>query len=347
MLMENSHESIAPVWRREKKLTPESRMTWMAGIRRWSHLARLAAAGITLFCAGHAAAQSRERYAVTPDSVRLWYRVVGDGKETVLAPVGVYHGTRLDALAKGRRLVLFDPRGRGRSDSVPPAKVSLDYQIRDLETIRKAVGAEKVALIGWSGLGMELFVYASRHPDRVTRLVQLAPVPPRRDPYMQAMMANRQIRTDSTRMAALQARKARGDFEGDEASWCRELSAVTRLASFGDTSAAAQVPDVCGLRNEWPSRLGPYFDALLGSFGAFDRRADLSRVKIPRLVIHGERDNIPLEDNKEWLAGQPQARLLVIRGAGHWPHYERSNETLAAIDTFLRGNWPAGSVQVP
>ena len=35
-----------------------------------------------------------------------------------------------------------------------------------------------------------------------------------------------------------------------------------------------------------------------------------------------------------------QARLLVIENAGHWPHYEQPQETLAAIRTFLRGGWP-------
>lgn len=296
--------------------------------------------------ANRLAAQSREGYAVTPDSVRLWYRVVGQGKETVMAPVALYHGTQLDPLAKGRRLVLYDPRGRGRSDSVPPMKVSLDHQIRDLETIREAVGAERVALIGWSGLGMELFVYTLRHPERVTRLVQLAPVPPRRDPYMQSMMASRQDRIDSSAWSSLQVRKTGGEFEADEARWCRELARVTRPASFGDAGFSAQVPDACGLRNEWPSRLSPYFEALLGSFGAFDWRPDLSRVKIPRLVIHGAQDNISLEGNKEWVAGRPEARLLVIEGAGHWPHYERSEQTLRAIDAFLRGQWPEGSVRV-
>jgi pimeloyl-ACP methyl ester carboxylesterase len=255
----------------------------------------------------------------------------------------VYHGTHLDALAKGLRLVLYDPRGRGRSDSVPASKISLDHQIGDLETIRQAVRADRVGLIGWSGLGMELFVYTLRHPDRVTRLVQLAPVPPRRDPYMRIMMADRRSRTDSARWTALQERKGGGDF-ADEASWCGELSRVTTPASFGDTSAAAQVPDVCEFRNEWPSRLGPYFDALLGSLGNYDWRPELSRVGIPRLVIHGERDNIPLEGSKEWVAGQPQARLLLIRGAGHWPHYERPDETLRSIQTFFRGAWPERSV---
>jgi pimeloyl-ACP methyl ester carboxylesterase len=291
-------------------------------------------------------AQEHEGYAITPDSVRLWFRVVGEGTETVVAPVAVYHGIQLDQLAKGRRLVLYDPRARGRSDSVPPNKVSLDHQIRDLETIRRTVDAPRVALIGWSGLGMELFVYALRHPERVTRLVQLAPVPPRRDPYMQAMMADRRSRTDSGAWTVLQARKDRGEFEADEARWCRELSRVTMPSSFGETRSVAQVPEVCLFPNEWPSRLSPYFDALLGSFGAFDWRDSLSRMKIQRLVIHGERDNIPLQGNKEWVAGQREARLLVIRGAGHWPHYERPEETLGAIESFLEGHWPEGSVRI-
>jgi proline iminopeptidase len=278
--------------------------------------------------------------------VRLWYRIVGQGSETVLIPVGLFHGTRLDGLAKGRRLVLYDPRGRGRSDSVSPDKVSLENQIRDIETIRKVVGAERTAVIGWSGLGMEMFVYALRHPNRVTRLIQLAPVPPRADPYMQGMMADRRSRTDTATLNALHARRDRGEFDGDEAAWCRELKRVTTAASFGDVIYAREAPDVCQFRNEWPSRLSPYFEALLGSFGAFDWRPELSRVKIPRLIIHGERDNISLAGNKEWAAGQPHARLLVIRGAGHWPHYERPEQTLAAIETFLRGGWPDGSVQV-
>jgi proline iminopeptidase len=299
-----------------------------------------------VYPATRAMSQESEGYAVTPDSVRLWYRIVGQGRETVVAPVAVYHGTQLDGLAAGRRLVLFDPRGRGRSDSVPASKVSLDHQVSDLETIRQTVGADRVGLIGWSGVGMELFVYTLRHPDRVTRLVQLAPVPPRRDPYMQEMMVSRRSRTDSSAWNRLQARRTGGEFEADEEHWCRELAQVTQPASFGDVRFTRQVPDVCGLRNEWPSRLGPYFEALLASFGAFDWRPELSKVTVPRLVIHGERDNISLAGNKEWVAGQPNARLLMISGAGHWPQYERSDQTLAAIDRFLSGRWPKGSVRI-
>jgi pimeloyl-ACP methyl ester carboxylesterase len=66
----------------------------------------------------------------------------------------------------------------------------------------------------------------------------------------------------------------------------------------------------------------------------------LPKVVIPRLVIHGERDNIPLDASREWVAGQPNARLLVVPGSGHWPHYEQPELVIEAIEKFIAGVKP-------
>ncbi|HJU74167.1 MAG TPA: alpha/beta hydrolase [Gemmatimonadaceae bacterium] len=285
-----------------------------------------------------------EGYAVTPDSVRLWYRVVGSGPDVVIVPNALFHRERLDTLASAtRRIVLYDPRGRGRSDSIPPASASLEHNVADVEVIRQAVNADSVSLIGWSGMGMELFVYALRHPTRVRRLVQLAPVAPRWVPYSDSLGRSRAARTDSAAWAQLQARERAGEFANDQAGLCRARNLVTNPASFGDTSVARLAPDVCDSPNEWPNRIGAYFGALLGSMGQFDWRRDLPRVTIPRLVIHGERDNTPLAGNCEWVTGQPNARMFIVREAGHWPHYERPAATIPAIRAFLDGAWPEGT----
>ncbi|MGH7615462.1 MAG: alpha/beta fold hydrolase [Gemmatimonadales bacterium] len=284
---------------------------------------------------------------MTPDSVRLYYRVAGDGPETVIAPFALFHESALDSLAVGRRIVTYDPRGRGRSDSVPAEKVSLGHLLLDLEAVRLAVGAERVALIGWSGGGMEMFVYALRNPDRVARLVQLAPVAPRFVPYGALMMEDRAKRTDSAALATLQRRIEAGEFRTDPAAHCRAAAAVSAPALFADPARPPAKPDVCRFPNEYRSRLSVYFDALFRSIDAFDWRDSLPAVTIPRLVIHGARDNTPLIGNEEWVAGQPNARLLVIDGAGHWPQYEQRAATLAAIATFLRGDWPAEAKVVP
>ena len=76
--------------------------------------------GLALFAAtapAPAAVPVSEGYATTPDGVRLYYRVAGTGEDVVLAPFALYHGTSLDRLAKGRRIVTYDPRGSERSTS--------------------------------------------------------------------------------------------------------------------------------------------------------------------------------------------------------------------------------------
>ena len=307
---------------------------------------RVGALGATLVCllADSAAAQrERQGYVTTPDSVRLWYRVVGTGAETVIIPAALYHRTSFDKLARGRRLVLYDPRRRGLSDTVPASKVSIETDLADLETIRKAVAADSFALIAWSALGMEYYIYALRYPGRVTKLIQLATLAPRRVPYWDLMKTRQQARIDKAAEARLNVRIAAGEFKNREAALCRALADLSNPATFGDPTMSHLAPDVCDSPNEWPARYGVMVQAILASFGDFDWRSSLAGVTIPRLVIHGDRDNFPVDGAREWVAGQPNARLLILTGVGHWPQYERPAQTIGAIDQFLRGHWPAGS----
>lgn len=284
-----------------------------------------------------------EAEAVTADGVRLRYRVAGRGKQVVIAPFALYFGDSLDRLAVGRRIVTYDPRGRGASQAVAPERVSLDLLLTDLDTIRRAVGAERVALIGWSGAGMETFVYALRNPGRVSRLIQLAPVGPRFSPYGEQMMQDRERRTDGEARRLLRERRRMGAFADDGAAECRAENAVTLPPLLHDPADAASIPDVCRHANEHPKALSAYFGALFPTISGYDWVPDLPRAPVRRLVIHAARDNIPLAASEEWVRGQPNARLLVIHRSGHFPFHERRKATLGAIETFLRGGWPDGA----
>ena len=289
---------------------------------------------------------AREMMVSTEDGTRLFCRTLGTGEHTVIIPMATYHGDRFDPLAENFRVVLYDPRGRGRSDAVPPSQVSRDGLLLDLDTIRRAVGAEETALIGWSSLGMELFVYALRQPGRITRLVQLAPIPPRRDPYVDQMIKDRDERSDGAALQKLEERRVAGEFDDAPAELCREVNRLVWPAMFADPSTMADVPDVCFYPNEWPVSLGPYLEVLLDSYGNYDWRPHLKSVEIPRLVIHGAKDNVPYGASREWVAGQADARLLVFDDVGHFPHFEDQGSVLAAITEFLEGEWPGGAEAV-
>src|SRR5215211_2050289 len=96
--------------------------------------------------------EPREGYIVTPDKVRIFYKIVGTGPETLVAvhggPGNSLKSIRADMepLAKGRRVIYYDQRGNGRSDLIKDGKkLGYEYHVADLEVIRKHFKLEKVA----------------------------------------------------------------------------------------------------------------------------------------------------------------------------------------------------------
>ena len=58
------------------------------------------------------------------------------------------------------------------------------------------------------------------------------------------------------------------------------------------------------------------------SLGAYDWRRAMAQVQAPTLVIHGDKDFIPVETAREWATTMSNARLFVMRGYGHFPYME-------------------------
>ncbi len=285
-----------------------------------------------------------EGYVAAEDGVRLWYRSIDDGPDVVVIPVGFYLADALAPLADGRRLVFYDPRNRGRSEAADLSTVSLDRQVRDLEAVRAGLGIERMALIGWSGLGMEVVAYAIRHPERVTRIVQMAAVPPAEE--IMAAEGDADAEWEAA-IDSLVARWDAGEFGDAQDAFCRAYNALALPPDFVDTTLVAQVPDTCVHENEWPANLWPYFGALLGSFAGYDWRPRLESLGIPRLVIHGREDRIPFAGAVAWVAGYPDASLIELSPAGHFPFLEQRALVMRAIDEFLDGAWPAEAKPVP
>jgi pimeloyl-ACP methyl ester carboxylesterase len=300
----------------------------------------------SLVGAGAAAASDRKEGRIaTDDGVQLHYTESGKGAPVVV-PFGFYlEPYLLEHLARRHRVIFYDPRNRGRSQAAPLSSVSLDRQLRDLENLRAALELERFALIGWSGMGMETVAYALRHPERVSRLIQIAPVPPAASIMREAGDA-RAGRVDQAAQAALDARQKAGEFESDPGRYCRLDQEISMPANFVDASLAREVVDVCVHDNEHPARLWPYFGALLPSFGDYDHREALHELTVPRLVIHGREDGIPLAGARAWAAGYGQARILVVSPAGHFPFIEQRAIVLAAIDEFLDGRWPEAAQRI-
>ncbi|HEY7633939.1 MAG TPA: alpha/beta hydrolase [Gemmatimonadales bacterium] len=296
---------------------------------------------------------AKPEYATADDGVRLYYHEVGSGPQVVLVPAGLFLERDFASLARGRRMVFYDMRNRGRSDRVTDsARISLQHDLHDLEAVRRQVQAERVALIGWSYLGMLVMRYAAEHPERIERVVQIGPIPRQYGTeYPASLRANDSIPVpDSASRAMLTRLHESGLPRKDPQAYCEREYQILRVRLVGNPQVASRVPDLCALPNEWPTALDRHFRLLFRSVQREDDAGwgSYAQLTFPVLTIHGTQDrNAPYGGGREWAARLPDGRLLTVRGGGHMVWLDAPRVVLPAIDAFLRGTWPRDAVRVP
>jgi pimeloyl-ACP methyl ester carboxylesterase len=154
-------------------------------------------------------------------------------------------------------------------------------------------------------------------------------------------MATMRARTKSKDWDDLHTKRKAGGFAGDLAADCRAEKRIALPAFLGNPALAERIDlSDCDLTNEQSAAQDRWWDALFGSLGTWDLRPELTRLRVPRLVVAGGRDFIPMEGSREWVVGMPEARLLVLPDAGHFPQIEAPEGLFRALNTFLAGRWP-------
>jgi pimeloyl-ACP methyl ester carboxylesterase len=298
--------------------------------------------------------QVEEGLFTTSDGVHLFYQVVGDGPETVVIPGRLFLVHTLQRLAPGRRLIFYDTRSRGKSDSPQDAKRETIFDdVRDMEAVRVRFGAKQITPIGYSYMGLLVMLYARDHPEHVKRIVQLDPVPIKWDTKYPATLSEDYAGAlDPAGVKKLDDLQKQGFDRSHPKEYCELDWNVNRFALVGDPAHVDRlgVPPtgLCDLKNEWPVNLNPHFEASFASIQAVNlSKSDLAEISVPVLTIHGTKDrNAPYGAGREWAMTLPNARLLTIQSGAHESFDEFPEIVLPAIDEFLKGTWPANAEKV-
>lgn len=287
----------------------------------------------------------------TADGVRLYYEKAGRGP-VLIAPGRLFLFDALLPLADRYTVISYDMRARGRSDAVTDSsQQTIDDDVRDLERVREFFQVDRFTPIGWSYLGLMVVRYATQYPNRVGRLVQIGPVPPRFDArYPPELTAND---NDSVppprRLARLDSLQRSGYSIQHPKDYCEQDWAVTRIGLVGRASDTVRVKlQPCTMPNEWPVNVNRHIDYSIASIAKlrFDRQS-VSGLTFPVLTVHGTKDrNAPYGGGHEWASILPDARLLTVSGAAHAVLLERPDVVLPALRIFLGGRWPDNALRV-
>ncbi|MDF2710405.1 MAG: alpha/beta hydrolase fold protein [Nonomuraea muscovyensis] len=225
------------------------------------------------------------------------------------------------AFEADHRVVLFDYVGAGRSDLSaysPERYSSLDGYAQDVLDICHELDLTDIVFVGHSVSALIGVLAANAEPERFGRLVLVGPSP-------------RYIDDEGYTggFSAEDIEELLESLDSNYLGWSSEMAPVI----MGN-------PDRPELGEELTNSFCRTDPQIARQFAQVtflsDNRADLSRCKIPSLILQCANDAIAPEAVGRYVhEAIPGSELVMMRATGHCPNLSAPEETIAAIRAFL------------
>jgi pimeloyl-ACP methyl ester carboxylesterase len=286
-------------------------------------------------------AEVRERDLDLPDGRRLHLYDSGDPRGELVI---VHHGTpgsgepaswwAEDATTRGIRLVGYDRPGYGGSDRQAGRRVA--EAAADVAAIADAFGVERFRTYGGSGGGPHALTCAALLPDRVIACVAFASPAPYSAPGLAWSAGMGQDNVDEFSAAVAGEVTLRGylsaatdQLRSIDASGMAEMLRTL----LPDADLAVLDDDVAGwLHDGFTVGLRDGFEGWLDDDLAFvtEWGFELSRIRVPVLLMHGRHDLMVPFAHREWMAlSIPGVSARLTDSDGHLTLVRRINDVHA------------------
>ncbi len=233
----------------------------------------------------------------------------------------------LSPLAVNRQVILYDQRGRGATEApANPTEATIEDDADDIPALRRALGIRQWDMLGHSWGGGIAMLAVSRDMAGTRRLVTVDAVGPDSN-WMPELQANALAHVGPEQRGIVETHYPQlGEVDAELHS---RYSRATYPAWFVDEELASYFAPPATT-----SATGAAVAAQLRKTG-YDWRERLRALSTPTLVIHGERDALPVSVAHELSGILPKARLAVIPNAGHMPFWEAPHRFFELADSYL------------
>lgn len=252
------------------------------------------------------------KHAHAPQT-ELYYETYGQGRPVVLIHGWPLSGRmwegQIDALRHaGYQVVSYDRRGFGQSGKTATG-YTYDVFASDLKDLLEALNLTDVTLVGFSMGGGEVSRYAGLYgTDRVRSAMLVASVAP----YL--------LKTADNPDGGMSVQDIEGMVGQVAQNRPQFLAGFTKKFLNWDENGAKLGDEFLDFAASMYMQASPVAtQECVRAFGETDFRADLAKLTVPTLVVHGDKDQIvPLEASGQRVPQYaPNAELHVMKGAPH------------------------------
>jgi proline iminopeptidase len=226
------------------------------------------------------------------------------------------------------QFIYVDVRGGGKSTG-NPADLTFDVLADDLEAVRRAVGVERVAVLGYSILGVLAIEYSRRCPGSVSHVIA-AGTPPTGDVQQMVKASTAFFEADGSeeRKAILKENYAK----------LPPGTSPEQAAVFAQTPMRFFDPRFNAFSLLAEAEFNPQlFEHILGSLTSnWDVTIGREQLRVPILVAHGRYDYaIPYTMWNGITETLPDATLYLFERSGHQTFFEEPERFAVAVRAWM------------
>ena len=267
----------------------------------------------------------------TNTPIELHYQDFGSGTPVVLIHGWPLSGRSWEAqvsalVAAGHRVIAYDRRGFGQS-SQPWSGYDYDTFAADLNALMTSLDIKGAAIAGFSMGGGEVVRYLAKYgSERVAKAVLAGAVPP----YLYKSADNPEGGLDEATISSFEAGVI-GDRMAFLDGFCTNFfsSKGKLMVSEAQRVYARDIAAFASPKGTLDC---------IQAFSKTDFRADLTAIKMPTLVIHGDSDAIvPFEvSGARTVKAIAGSQLCLVKNAPHGFNLSHAEEFNKALLDFLR-----------
>lgn len=268
------------------------------------------------------------------NGIRLHYYVSGKGPVCLVPSPGwgahVDYMRSLTPFEKHFTMVYYDTRKSGLSSGPEDSTKYTDQDlVNDMDALRIYLGQSKVWLTGHSGGGYQVLNYGSQHNGNVNGIIALDAMA-----LYDSLQTTEMVNTINA-MKGPEFTAAKAAFFGQDGIKDRTIEEFVQTILplyFVNPKVAATLPRVKVSSEAY------HYTEVSNIFKSKNLLNDLHNITVPVLVYVGDGDFIcgPESEAKRIHARIPSSRLVIIKGAGHFPWIEQPKQFYKAFDEWTK-----------